>query len=126
MSDNIKQNREKIKQLREQMISQLKNYSWTPIDGGFSNKHFIFRLYGEGVRFKVIYSEYNNSDYYKVFDFIHPIRFWLLKTFYVNKSLRNYKKIQKEAEFAQISKKFFEIHKDLARDAKLDKLLNQN
>jgi len=126
MSDNIKENKEKIKLLGDQMISQLKNYSWTPIHTGFGNKHFQFQKddYGRW-RFKVIYSEYNSSNYLNVSDFISPIRFWYLRNFFVNKSLRNHTMIKNESELAGISQKFFSTHKDLSREFKLNKLLDE-
>jgi hypothetical protein len=125
MSDNIKQNRDAIKILTDQMIYQLKNNSWIPNGrSSFSNKNFRFYETANGWEVVVVYSEYNSSESYSVEEFISPIQFWFLRTFYVSKTLRNYKKFQKEADLAKVSQKFFEKNKDLLRDSKLDRILN--
>jgi hypothetical protein len=124
MSDNIKQNKDAIKILTEQMIYQLRNNSWIPNGSSFSNKNFRFNETTEGWKVVVIYSEYMSSESYSVDEFISPIHFWFLRTFYVSKTLRNYKKLQKEADLAKVSKKFFEKNKDLLRDSKLEQILN--
>lgn len=125
MSDNIKQNKEAIKTLADQMIYQLSNNSWIPNgSSSFSNKNFRFNKTMNGWEVVVVYSEYNSSESYSVEEFISPIQFWFLRTFYVSKTLRNYKKFQKEADLAKVSQKFFEKNKDLLRDSKLEQILN--
>ena len=125
MSDNIKQNKDAIKVLTDQMIYQLKNNSWRP-NGvySFSNKNFTFYDTESGWKVTIIYSQFNSSESYSISEFISPIHFWFLRKFYVNKNLRNYKKLQKEAELSKVSKKFFENNKDLLRDSKLEQILN--
>ena len=126
MSDNIKENQYKIKLLKEQVIYQLKNCSWSPNSSGFYNSHFNFQKTDSGNwRFTVTYSTYNSSSQMNVADFISSFRFWILRIFYVEKSLKNYNRIRKEAELAGVSTKFFEAHKSLNRDNKLNQLLNE-
>lgn len=124
MSDNIKQNKDAIKNLADQMTYQLKNNSWIPNgSSNFSNKNFRFNETSEGWEVIVVYSEYMSSESYSVDEFISPIHFWFLRTFYVSKTLRNYKKLQKESDLAKVSKRFFEKNKDLLRDSKLEQIL---
>lgn len=127
MSDNIKENKIKIKQLRDQIIDQLKNSPWTPSGSDdFYNKHFSFRNNSGGHwTIKFNYSEYNSSDYILLKEFLSPIYFFFLRVFYVNPKLRNYEKIKREEELAKMSQKFFNNKKELVRDAKLNQLLDK-
>jgi hypothetical protein len=128
MSESIKESKEKIKQLRTLMVDQLKNYSWTPENDeyhGFSNEHFEFFGLESGWKFRVIYNRTESSSPMFVSDFLSPLYFWYLRKFYVNKSLRNHNRIKKEAELAGVSQKFFSTHKDLSREIKLNKLLDE-
>lgn len=92
MSDSIKDNKEKISNLRSFIISQLKTSAWEPLNSeSFSNDYISFSK--DGVwKFKVYYKKYDYSDRFFVSDFINPITFWFLRVFYVNPSLKNYEK----------------------------------
>lgn len=122
MSDNIKENKKKISELRKLLVNQLINNSWSGESDLFHNDYFQFYINGGGIkdwRFK-IQSSYES---YKVSDFINPLLFWFLRKFYVKSALKNYKKIQKEQELASISENFFKKNKDLLRDSKLNEIL---
>jgi hypothetical protein len=123
MSDNIKENRKKIVQLRKFIISQLKNSAWNPSSGnGFSNNYISFG--GDGKwEFTLRHNKYNSSNRFLVSDFMSPLTFWFLRIFYVKNSLRNYHRLEKEAKLASLSKDFFDRNKDLDRDSKLEQIL---
>lgn len=59
-----------------------------------------------------------------VYEFIDRFTFWFLRVFYVKRSLRNYEKLKKEAQMAQVSQKLFDKNKNLLRDSKLEQILN--
>ena len=123
MSDNIKENRKKIVQLRNFIISQLKNSAWNPSSGsGFSNNYISFRKDGKW-EFTLHHNKYNSSNTFLVSDFMSPLTFWFLRIFYVKNSLRNYDRLEKEAKLASLSKDFFDKNKDLDRDSKLEQIL---
>jgi hypothetical protein len=125
---NIKENRDKIKLLTLQMLDQLKKYPWTPEGDAFYNEYFSFRHntnYSEPRwEVKIKFESYSYSEYVEVKYFIHPLKFWFLRTFYVNPTLRNHFRIKKEQELSKLSDKFFSHNKNLSRDTKLNQLLN--
>ena len=127
MSDNIKENKLKIKQLRKFIITQLRESNWKGTNDDFHNKYIRFREDSRnGWTFHVNFSYNNSSNEYKVNSFLNKLEFWFLRTFYVNQALRNHQKLEKEAQLASLSKKFFDNNKDVLRDNKLDELLNNN
>jgi hypothetical protein len=129
MSDNIQENKKKIAQLRQFMITQLKISAWTPSGSdGFCNKYLSFVVdNSNNWKFQVYYgTKYDSSSSFEVSDFINPVMFWFLRHFYVKSSLRNHEKLLKEAQLASVSRKFFSKHKDVDRDSKLDQILNSN
>lgn len=127
MSDNIQENKKKIAQLRGFMISQLKTSAWTPSGSdGFSNKYLSFDTDASGDWKFVVYfnGQYDTSGSFSVYEFIDRFTFWFLRVFYVKRSLRNYEKLKKEAQMAQVSQKLFDKNKNLLRDSKLEQILN--
>jgi hypothetical protein len=124
MSDNIKENKLKIKQLRKFIISQLKESTWKGSKDDFENKYIRFRKDSSGWSFRLHHTYNNTSDDYKVSNFLNTFEFWFLRTLYVDRALRNHQKLEKEAKLASLSKKFFDNNKDVLRDNKLDELLN--
>jgi hypothetical protein len=125
MSDNIKENKLKIKQLRKFIITQLKESPWKGTNNDFHNKYFRFRVCGENWYVTINYNN-STSNEYKVSNFLNKLEFFFLRTFYVHQALRNHQKLEKEAQLASLSQKFFDNNKDVLRDNKLDELLNNN
>ena len=124
MSDNIKENKLKIKQLRKFIISQLKESTWQGSSRNFYNKCLRFSGGGDTWYVSMKYTNNTSSNEYKVTNFLGKFEFWFLRTFFVSRALKNYQKLQKEAELANLSQKFFDNNKDVLRDNKLDELLN--
>ena len=124
MSDNIKENKLKVKQLRKFIISQLRESTWKGTKSDFHNKYLRFRTDSSDRWILRVNHNYNTSDDYRVSNFLNPLEFWFLRTFYSNRALRNSQRLEKEAELARLSKKFFDNNKDVLRNNKLDELLN--
>lgn len=124
--NTINQNRNFIENLRKEVTSQLKNSPWEPGYGrGFFNKHFNFYTSDNTWWMSLKYDRYNNSDKIKVTEIIPIWKFHFFKFFFVNRSLKNHKKIMREAEIAKYSNNFFEANKDLKRDNKINQILEK-
>lgn len=116
-----------IRKLKKFLISQLKNGDWEKNHfSKFSNKYLIFQQDDFGWSFQLI----NQSDLRKssssiqVSDILHPLHFWILRKFYVSRSIKN--KIERD-KLLNISKKaenFFDTNVEINRDNKLNEILD--
>lgn len=123
--NTINQNRNFIENLKKEVTSQLKNSSWEPGDAGFFNKHLYFSISEDNWHVRLRYDKYSSSSKIKVTEIIPIWKFYLFKFFFVNRSLRNHKKIMRESEIAKCSNMFFEANKDLKRDNKINQILEK-
>lgn len=101
-SNSIKQNRDFISNLRYELVRQLKNSPWEPsYSQSFKNDYFSFQVDNSTWYVSIKYDRYNTSDKIKVTEFIPMWKFKLLKFLFVERRLRDYKKIKREAELAK-------------------------
>ena len=125
MSEDIKENRETIDNLRNFLIKQLKEGSWTGSAETFRNKHFYFYTKGVNEIWNLrLISNGTIGEEIEVSDLLSKWHFWFLRTFYVERSIVKNSRVVREDELAKKSKKFLNSNKDIIRDVKLDKLLD--
>lgn len=127
MDNTIKDNESKIKLLRSEMVQQLKNSPWTPCYNGFRNKYFEFEKVDSETWYVII--QYNGgsstSGRLSLKEFMPVWWFLVLKFFYVNKRLKNFKADNRKKELAAYSNRFFESNKELKRDNRLNEILDK-
>ncbi len=122
----IKENKDKIDQLKSIVIDQLKNSSWRKEGSGFKNKHFTFEYSSHGWRFKAHFgSTYDTSGYIHVDEIMSLLHFNILRKIFVNRSIKNYEKLEREYVIANQAEKFFSKNVDVVRDNKLNKILDK-
>jgi len=111
----LKEAKQKIKEMKSLFIRQCRSGVWKQYSSMYANDYFYLL---ESGNIKI-----GNDTISPVDIGISIFRFFFLKLM-IKYNARNYKKNNNKIHVAILSDKFFENHKDLKRDNKLNKLLN--
>ena len=117
----VKENNMKLKLLRAEIVRQLMNSEWTPINvrqHHFKNDYFKFEYIDK--KWQIYFSDYSKDDLEK---YIPLWKFSILKYFFVDGKLKKYHRNQEISEMVSKADRFFEKNKDLHRDAKIEEVL---
>ena len=125
MSKEINEAKDKIKDLREFFIRECKSGLWRE----YSNERYINKYFEIS---HTLNSLIDKRQWLIIFDrekisfqdiSISQIHFYFLILF-VKQSARDEEKNNRKIQVGKISERFFNEHKELKRDNKIDKLLN--
>jgi len=125
MSKEINEAKDKIKDLREFFIRECKSGLWRE----YSNERYINKYFEIS---HTLNSLIDKRQWLIIFDrekisfqdiSISQIHFYFLRLF-VKQSARDEEKNNRKIQVGKISERFFNEHKELKRDNKIDKLLN--
>ena len=124
--EKIKEYQNKIKLLKSEMVRQLIHSNWEPIsDNGsndaFKNEYFIFK-FNINKEWKVDMARYYTEDVSK---YMPLWKFKFLKWAFVDKKLDNYRKLKEARTASMAADSFFDIHKDLRREARINQVLDK-
>lgn len=115
---NLKEAKQKIKEIKSLFIKQCRSGDWREQSDDYVNEYFSVEL-GSTNYIKVDSVGRVEPSYFGISKF-----FFFILTLMIKINARNYKKNINIKYAADVSDKFFQKHKELKRDSKLDKILN--